>query len=129
MKTKIMTIAALIFLTFTFSSCSNKIVGVWNVENFTTLTQGNEEISAKNIGTITFRKNGNGTKELSYPLLGARKEDKVPFTWVMHEGLLTIKGEGSDFSKTWIITETSSKYFQLKSTDGSDKVQVLEIRK
>lgn len=129
MKNKILTIAALTLLSITFSSCSPKIVGVWNVENFSTISQGNEVISAKNIGTITFLKNGNGTKELSYPILGARKEDKVPFSWVMHEGLLTIKGEGSELSKVWIIIESSGKYYSLKSTDGTSQVQVLEIRK
>ena len=76
-----------------FSSCSPRIVGVWNVESFETVSQGNEAISAKNIGTITFQKDGTGSKDLSFTILGVRKEDKTPFNWSLNDNLLTINGQ------------------------------------
>lgn len=112
-----------------FSSCSPRIIGVWNVENFETVSQGDESISAKNIGTITFQKDGTGVKDLSFTILGVRKEDKTPFNWTLSNSLLTINGQESDFVKTWIVVEDHKKYQKIKSTDGADQVQIVELRK
>lgn len=112
-----------------FSSCSPRIVGVWNVESFETVSQGNEAISAKNIGTITFQKDGTGSKDLSFTILGVRKEDKTPFNWSLNDNLLTINGQESDFVKAWIVVDNQKKYQKIKSTDGADQVQIVELRK
>lgn len=112
-----------------FSSCSPRIIGVWNVENFETVSQGDEFVSAKNIGTITFQKDGTGAKDLSFMILGVRKEDKVPFNWTLKDKLLTISGQESDFVKTWIVVADQKKYLKVKSTDGAGQVQIIELRK
>lgn len=88
-----------------FSSCSPRIVGVWTVESFETVSQGKEAISARNIGTITFGKDGTGVKDLSFTILGVVREDKMPFNWTLNDNLLTINGQESDFVKTWIVIE------------------------
>jgi hypothetical protein len=111
------------------SSCSPRIVGVWNVESFETVSQGKEAISAKNIGTITFSKDGTGAKDLSFTILGVVREDKMPFNWTLNDNLLTINGQESDFVKTWIVIENQKKYQKIKSTDGADQVQTVELRK
>jgi hypothetical protein len=121
-------ILLLSIITF-FSSCSPRIVGVWNVENFETVSQGNESMSAKNIGTITFHKDGTGIKNLSLTILGINKVDNTPFNWTLNDNLLTINGQESDFVKTWIIIENQRKYQKIKSTDGADQVQIVELRK
>jgi hypothetical protein len=112
-----------------FSSCSPRIVGVWNVESFETVSQGKEAISAKNIGKITFQKDGTGVKDLSFTILGIVREDKMPFNWTLNDNLLTINGQESDFVKTWIVIENQKKYQKIKSTDGADQVQTVELRK
>lgn len=111
------------------SSCSPRILGVWTVENFETVTQGVEGVSAKNIGTITFFKDGTGTKDLSFTIFGMSKEDKTPFTWTLNDNLLTINGQDSDFAKTWIIVDNQKKVQKMKSTDGADQVQILDLKK
>jgi hypothetical protein len=112
-----------------FSSCSPRIVGVWNVESFETVSQGKEAISAKNIGKITFQKDGTGVKDLSFTILGIVKEDKTPFKWILNDNLLTISGQESDFVKTWIVVDNQKKYQKIKSTDGADQVQTVVLRK
>lgn len=129
MKKVTMNFFILLSIMAIFSSCSPKIVGIWNVESFQTITQGNETMSAKNIGTITFQKNGTGVKDLSFSILGAPKEDKTPFSWTLKDNLLTINGQESDFVKTWIVVESKVKYQKIKSTDGAAQVQIVELRK
>lgn len=129
MKKTTLNFIVFLFILAVFSSCSPRIIGVWNVENFETVSQGNESISAKNIGTITFQKDGTGAKDLSLMILGVSKEDKTPFNWTLKDNLLTISGQDSDFIKTWIIVEDQKKYQKIKSTDGADQVQIVELRK
>lgn len=112
-----------------FSSCSPKIVGIWKVESFQTITEGTETLAAKNIGTISFQKDGTGIKDLSFTILGVTKEDKTPFNWTLKDNLLTINGQESEFVKTWIVIESKGKYQKIKSTDGAAEVQIVELRK
>jgi hypothetical protein len=129
MKTRIFTISAVLFIGMIFSSCSHRLVGKWAVQSYETVETGKEGVSAKNIGTMTFKRNGKGTKELTFSVLGVRKEDKTPFTWSVDNSFLTISGQGSEFAKTWIIVENKSKYQKLKSTDGANQVQIIELAK
>ncbi|MDD2284051.1 MAG: lipocalin family protein [Paludibacter sp.] len=129
MKSAILNFVLLTFFLAVFTSCSPHIVGVWKVENFETVSQGGESISAKNIGTITFQKDGTGVKDLSFTILGVMKEDKTPFKWSLKDNLLTINGQESDFVKAWIVVENKKKYQMIKSTDGADQVQIIELRK
>lgn len=129
MKTRIFTILAVLFLGVFFSSCSHRLVGAWAVQNYETVEPGKDGVSAKNVGTMTFQRNGKGTKELTFSMLGIRKEDKTPFTWSVDNNFLTISGVGSDFAKTWIIVENKSKYQKLISTDGANQVQIIELAK
>ena len=101
---------SIIISRFAFTSCSPRLTGNWNVENFETIRQNERIASATNIGTTTFRRNGTGSKELSFTILGVSKEDKSPFTWTANNNLVTIQGENSDFAKTWIIVEQKMKY-------------------
>lgn len=129
MKNRIFTISAVLFIVIFFSSCSHRLVGTWNVVNYETVEPGKEGVSAKNIGTITFQRNGNGTKELTFGMSVNRIEDLTPFSWTVNNDFLTISGQESEIAKTWIIVENKSKYQKLKSTDGSTQVQIIELAK
>jgi hypothetical protein len=122
-------LAALTFSLFLFASCSPKLVGTWNVEKYERSTPGEQGMSVSNIGTITFNKNGTGTKNLDYSLLGVSKKDATPFTWSTTEQFITIEGDESEFSKTWIYIENKSDYQKWQSTDGANNVQTLELVK
>ena len=89
----------------------------------------NAPIQGSNIGTITFNKNGTGTKNLDYSLLGVSKKDATPFTWSTTEDFITIEGDESEFSKTWIFIENKNDYQKWQSTDGANTVQTLELVK
>lgn len=129
MKRLLFNFILLLFFFVFFSSCSPRIVGIWNVESFETVSQGQEMISAKNIGTITFLKNGTGVKDFSFNILGIKDENKSSFNWNVKDNMLTISGWGSGFMKTWIIIEDYRKHQKLQSTDGADQVQIINLRK
>jgi len=116
---------AVLFLT----SCSEKIVGTWNVQKFETTKLGEQNISLNNIGTITFNKNNTGEKSLYYNILGVETKDDVPFVWTLNEPYITIESENSSIAKTWIMIENKNKTQKWKSTDGSNEIQTLELTK
>lgn len=111
------------------SSCAHRLVGTWNVEKYQSSTPGERGVTVSNIGTITFNKNGEGRKTLEYSLLGVSKKDRTPFTWKTTDEFVTIKGEDSELTKTWIFIENKRKYQKWQSTDGANNVQTLELVK
>lgn len=119
-------VLAVLFLT----SCSHRMVGTWAVQRYENTTVGQEGVSLYNIGTIQFNKNGTGEKDIHYTVLGVTNEDKHPFKWIWNDDkYVTIDGENSNFSKTWIIITNKGKFQKWKSTDGSNNIQILELKK
>lgn len=113
-----------------FISCSPRITGTWTVQRYETTTPGEQTVSLSNVGTMEFHKNGTGNKKLNYSILGIQRDDQLPFIWTWDNGkYVSIKSDGSDFSKTWIIISNKRKFQQWKSTDGSNNIQILELKK
>ncbi len=126
--TKLIFAASLVLLFAT--SCSPRLSGDWMVKGFETLTPGQPGASLSNIGTIHFNPNGTGEKNVNYTLLGLNYSDTHPFNWTAYDGgYVTILSEGSEFSKTWIVIRNKKKNQLWKTTDGANKVQVLELEK
>lgn len=95
----------------TLTSCSShRLVGNWNVEKYETSTPGSQATSLSNIGTMTFKKNNTGEKNLNYQVLGIQRNDVLPFTWNATDNYVTISGNSSEFAKTWIILENKRKF-------------------
>lgn len=121
--------ALLIVMTF-ITSCSHRMVGTWNVSRFETSKPGEQSISLNNVGTMEFKGNGSGEKKLNYSVLGIDRNDELPFKWEWNDDkYISIESEGSEFSKTWIIIENNRKFQKWKSTDGTNTIQVLELKK
>ena len=123
--------AAFILIAAGITSCSPKIVGTWNISNYESGTAGGQNIKVNNIGSITFKKNNKGEKNIVYSLFENRVEDKSAFEWNKVEDgeSITIKCEGTQLNKTWLIVKDGKKYQKWKSTDGANTVQVLELMK
>ena len=69
-------------------------------------------------------------KNLNYSVLGIQRDDKLPFKWTWNDGkYISIESNGSDFSKTWIIMTNKKKFQKWKSTDGTNNVQIIELKK
>ncbi|MCS7018324.1 MAG: hypothetical protein RMJ87_04240 [Cytophagales bacterium] len=111
------------------SSCSHRLAGTWSIQKYEVNTAGQSGFTLSNIGTITFRNNGKGIKNLNYNILGVAKEDKIPFRWTATDTYVTIDSKGSDLAKTWLFIENKKKLQVWKATDGANQVQVLELRK
>ncbi|MDT7829053.1 hypothetical protein RQM65_10295 [Pricia sp. S334] len=128
MKTKFSYLVPLVALFF-MSSCAHRLVGTWTVQKYESVGHGNKGISVQNVGSISFDKDGTGRKEMNYTVLGVEKDDSTPFQWSATDSYITIDGEDSDLSKTWIFVENKGKRQQWKSTDGKNQVQTLELVK
>ncbi len=130
MTTKTIKISAVVLATFLLASCSHRMIGTWTVQRFETTTPGQQGISLSNIGTMQFNKNGSGEKNLNYSVLGITRNDQIPFKWNWNDDkYISIESESSDFAKTWIIMTNRKKFQKWKSTDGSNNIQIIELKK
>lgn len=120
---------AIALIVATLSSCAPKLVGTWNVVRYENTEPGQPASVMTNIGTMTFRKNGDGEKNLSYDLFGRSRIDNTRFGWHSTGPYIGIESPGSEFSKTWIIVTNKRKEQKWKSTDGASRIQVLELKK
>lgn len=130
MNTKLLIPSLILSLLF-LSSCSHRLVGTWDVTSYETAVQGDQGVKLNNIGTMSFRNNGRGEKNLNYEVFQIRREDNLPFRWVASDQFVTLDGdkEQSDFIKTWIIVENRRRFQKWRSTDGQNQVQTLELTK
>jgi hypothetical protein len=107
-----------------------KIAGTWQIESYSETSDDGSNASAKNIGTIHLDKNGNGSNDLSYRVLGNEKSEKTEFTYEVNDENITIRTEDeSELAKSWIIIESKRKLQKWKSTDGKGNVQTLILKK
>ena len=127
---KTLKLSAFVIATTLLTSCSHRMVGTWTVQRYETTTPGQQGVALCNIGTMQFQGNGSGEKNLNYSVLGIQRDDKLPFKWTWNDGkYISIESNGSDFSKTWIIMTNKKKYQKWKSTDGTNNVQIIELKK
>jgi hypothetical protein len=78
---------------------------------------------------MVFNSDGTGEKNISYTLFGDQINDTSPFSWTATDKYVTIESERSLFSKTWILIENQQGFQKWESTDGSNQVQTLELKK
>lgn len=130
-KLKITTVLILLISVVTLNSCAPKVSGAWSISRYETKDNNNQSVSFTNIGTINVDKNGSGYKNISYFLLGTNITDNEPFTWSLNQDkdVMTINSYGSQFSKAWIMLQSSKSHQLWKSTDGGIGVQTLELEK
>lgn len=132
MKTKLLLLVLISFVV----SCSPKIVDTWNVDSYEVLQENGQNMTSQNIGSITFKKNGKGYKNLNYNFFQNNYTDTEEFSWKLNkDDYIIIKESGkskkdkSNLNKTWIIVENKAKTQVWKSTDGKNSVQILKLSK
>ena len=127
MKSKLLLLVAIISL----ASCSPNIVNTWNIDKYEVVSDKGQNTTSQNIGSIIFKKNGKGTKDIHYNVLHNDYLDKSEFNYELHDDYIVIKStkksDKSALNKTWIIVSDKSKSQVWKSTDGNESVQVLEL--
>ena len=128
MKTKI-NILTLFLIGAIFTSCSNHLVGTWTIHKYETSKPGQASVLFQNIGTMTFQRNGQGEKNITYTLFDTKKEDNSLFTWSITNKFVKIESKGSEFSKTWILIKNERRFQKWETSDGSDQNVILELTK
>lgn len=111
------------------ASCAPKLTGTWKVVSYETSEPGKPTVIVKDIGTMKFKKKGEGEKNIHYTALGKEHTDNSRFGWYATGPYLGIESPGSDFSKTWVMLVHKKKEQKWKTTDSSHKVQILELKK
>lgn len=130
MSINIKGVIAILGATIVLASCTGpKLAGTWQITNYETKAGEGQDIRLSNIGSLKFKKNNTGQKQINYSVMQHKVEDNTEFKWDGGEETITISGKGSELNKTWIIVEKTKKYQKWKSTDGGSTVQILELQK
>lgn len=128
MKFKLAFVGLSLLLMF---GCSKSLVHTWNIDIFEIIKDNGQKTGNKNIGTITFNKNGTGNKDIHYSIFEHEYEDKTSFKWESQDGYILIKptenNDRSKLNKVWIIVQDEAKKQVWKSTDGKHQVEILEL--
>ncbi|MFT3903355.1 MAG: hypothetical protein QM727_09285 [Niabella sp.] len=122
-------ITVIMLMALFLGACSPKLkmTGTWNIDRYETTVNGQQKLTLTNIGTITFKKKGEGDKNLHYTVYGTSKTDSLPFAWYRTGNFIAIESSGSDLSKTWVIRSFKKKEQKWKSAAGTNSVQTLDI--
>lgn len=105
-----------------------RLVGNWNIERYEQRFSNGETETASNLGSISFRKNGGGDKELSILTRSLRQRDDSDFSWKNTADAVTIISNNSELAKTWLVMKNKRSFQQWKSTTQGT-VQTMELRK
>lgn len=121
------------FFAFLLQACSDspedRIRGEWNVVSYAESRPGAATATVENIGTMTFGKDGQGTRDISYNFMGTPYTDQSSYTWTATENSVRITGAEGKFNKAWIIQESKGDEQEWRSTDGAGNVQVMRLEK
>ncbi len=120
-------IALLVAATLLSACAPPPPIGTWKVEKLETLSPGQQGATVTNVGTITFKKDNTGSKDLHYNSFGMQHDDTSTFSWSAGEKSVTIKGGDSDFTKTWLVQEDDKNHQRWQSTNGRGQVQTMEL--
>ncbi|RYF92941.1 MAG: hypothetical protein EOO00_06730 [Chitinophagaceae bacterium] len=117
-----------------FVSCSaeqklkRRITGEWSIASYQEQNVSGENGAAANIGTISFNRNGKGSKNISGINWRRNVSEGRDFRWQNSANTVTIFDQNSIFAKSWIITVNKRKRQEWKSTDRGN-VQTIELRR
>ena len=119
-----------------FVACSaqkklaGQVSGEWVIEYYENKKPDENSATMTNIGSITFHKDGSGSKSISYSIMGSDYVDSKSFQWNNTDNTVTITGhDESMISKSWIVLKSSSKSQDWRSTDSQGNVQIMKLRK
>ncbi len=119
-----------------FVACSaqkklaGQVSGEWVIEYYENKKPDESSATMTNIGSITFHKDGSGSKSISYSIMGSDYVDSKNFQWNNTENTITITGDDESMvAKSWIVLKSSSKSQDWRSTDSQGNVQIMKLRK
>lgn len=108
---------------------AKRLSGTWAIAYYEERNREAANPSMTNIGTITFDRDGTGSKLISYSIMQSNYQDDRPFQWENTTQTVTLTGEESSFAKAWFITENKKTYQEWRSTDDAGNVQIMHLRK
>ena len=126
--------AVAMLLLSTLASCSaerrfhRRLVGTWEIARYEQRFGNGETELASDLGTVTFRKNGSGTNDISVLTRGVRQPDAGDFSWRNTTEEVTIISRNSYLAKSWIVMKNTRSSQVWKSTTQAN-VQTMELRK
>ncbi|RYY18213.1 MAG: hypothetical protein EOO04_24470 [Chitinophagaceae bacterium] len=127
-------IIPLMISTVLLFSCSaeqklkRRVTGEWNVASYTEQNVDGEDGTVDNAGTLTFYKNGKGTKNITGIPWRRNFSEGREFRWQNSANTVTLFDKSSIFAKSWIITVNKKNRQEWKSTDRGN-VQTLQLRR
>ena len=112
---------------------SKRLRGTWKITNYGVERPETRSLTAgvtQDYGSITFNKDGTGSVSNAsiFDNITSRS-GQFNFKWSNTENIVVIRAEGAGFSKSWIVMTNKKDQQVWKTTDGSNAVNTLELRR
>lgn len=111
------------------SKLAHRLNGDWNIAAYKETNLNGHNMSATNIGTMHFYKDGTGEKRINYSILQNNYSNQKTFTWSNTATAVTLHGDSSVFAKTWIVIANKRRFQNWKTTDGRGNVREMILKK
>lgn len=111
------------------SRLSSRLSGEWAIEKFESRTAAGSSSSIENAGSITFRSGGRGSQAFTTAIAHGGDAASTEFRWDNTANTVSIRSDGAEFPKVWIIVDSGRSKMRWFSTDSQGNVQVMELRK
>ncbi len=109
---------------------SKRLEGHWEITQYKTeIMQVQRAAAFPPFRSITFLKKGKGRVSANNQYTDEKGGQGFDFDWTCTDNTVTMRGFDSEFARSWIVIENKKSSQVWKSTDGSNGVQTLELRK
>lgn len=113
---------------------SKRLRGTWKIVNYNVERPETRSVAGPaptDYGTITFNKDWTGYAENAsiFDNISSRSSGPLKFKWSNTENIVVIRGENAGFSKSWIVMTNKKDQQVWKTTDGTNQVNTLELRR
>jgi hypothetical protein len=124
-----------------FSGCasatkefSKRLRGTWQIVNYSSeapVAYSDTRGANPSQGTITFNKNGSGSTDnasiFENLTSAASRQSYYNFRWTNTENIVTLRTDGSNVSKSWIVVTNKKNQQIWRTTDGANRVSTIEL--
>jgi hypothetical protein len=108
---------------------AKRLEGQWNISSYEEIRDGKSAMSMANVGTMIFKKDFTGLREMSFSIMNKDQSVSEEFTWTATEESISINSKDEEFPKTWILKSNKKTVQEWISTDSKGRVLKMKLEK
>lgn len=108
---------------------SKKLEGQWIIASYEEVNDGKTTMTMSNVGTMVFKKDYTGLREMSFSIMNKDQSVSEEFTWKNTTESISINSKDEEFPKTWLLKVNKKNYQEWVSTDSKGRVLKIKLER